>query len=133
MSKPLKRFLIVDDDPINNLISKSMITHTLGADVHINDFTVPEEGLGFIESEPSHDPPDGKTTVLLDINMPSISGWEFLERFQTFNASTKEQYNIYILSSSIDPNDTLRAQTNPFVLDFIEKPLNPAKLAKIFS
>jgi response regulator RpfG family c-di-GMP phosphodiesterase len=100
--------------------------------VHINDFTIPEDGLDFMKYEPSHNPPDGKTTLFLDINMPSISGWEFLEAYEQFDTSIKEQYDIYIFSSSVDPKDINRARENPHVLDFIEKPLNKAALSKMF-
>jgi response regulator RpfG family c-di-GMP phosphodiesterase len=132
MTEAKKRFLIIDDDPQNNILSKMALKKTLG-DVHINEFIVPEDGLEFIESEPSHDPPDGKTTLFLDINMPTMTGWEFLEKFKTFNGYTKEQYNIYILSSSVDPSDINHAQANPLVVDFIEKPLTTATILKIFS
>ncbi|MBA3986288.1 MAG: response regulator [Flavobacteriales bacterium] len=131
MTQITKRFLLVDDDPTSNFISRMALKKSLG-EVHINVFTIPEDGLEFIKSGPSHNPPDGKTTLFLDINMPSISGWEFLEAFELFDASIKEQYNIYILSSSLDPSDINRAKANPLVLDFIEKPLNNATLLKIF-
>ncbi|MEH6769630.1 response regulator [Maribacter arcticus] len=126
-----KRFLLVDDDPLNNYITKRTLEISLG-EVHITDFTNPEDGLEFIKSEPIHNPTDGKTTLFLDINMPLLSGWEFLEAFDLLDASIKEQYNIYILSSSVDHYDINLAKVNPFVLDFIEKPLNQAMIVKIF-
>ncbi len=131
MTQKTKRFLLVDDDPLSNYITKMILKKSIDG-VHINDFTIPEDGLEFMKSEPSHNPPDGKTTLFLDINMPSISGWEYLEEFERFDASIKEQYNIYILSSSLDPSDINRAKANPLVIDFIEKPFNKATLLKIF-
>lgn len=132
MTQITKRFLLVDDDPLHNSLSKMVLKKSF-EEVHINVFTIPEDGLEFIESEPSHNPPDGKTTLFLDINMPTISGWEFLEEFELFDASIKEQYNIYILSSSVDRSDRNRAKENPLVVDFIEKPLNKAMLVKMFA
>jgi response regulator RpfG family c-di-GMP phosphodiesterase len=131
MTQIKKRFLLVDDDPINNFLTKMILKNSF-EEVHVNDFTIPEDGLEFMKSEPSHNPPDGKTTLFLDINMPTISGWEFLEAFEIFDASIKEQYNIYILSSSLHPSDIIRAKANPHVVDFIEKPLNKAMLVKMF-
>jgi len=125
------RFLLVDDDLLNNYLTKITLKKSLG-EVLINDFTNPENGLEFIRSEPVYNPTDGKTTLLLDINMPILSGWEFLEAFELFDTSIKEQYNIYILSSSIDLYDKNLAMENPLVLDFIEKPLNKTKIIKIF-
>lgn len=131
MAQVLKRFFLVDDDPLNNTLTKMILRKSFD-EVEVIDFTIPEDGLEFIKSEPSNTPPDGKTTLFLDINMPTLTGWEFLEAFNRFDASIKEQYNIYILSSSINYNDINLAKANPLVLDFIEKPLNKAKLVRIF-
>lgn len=131
MTKITKRFLLVDDNRPNNYLTKMILKKSF-EEVHVNDFTVPEDGLEFMKSEPSHNPPDGKTTLFLDINMPTISGWEFLEAFELFDASIKGQYDIYILSSSVDQKDINRAKENPLVIDFIEKPLNKAMLVKLF-
>ncbi len=132
MTKITKRFLLIDDDPLNNFVTKMILKKSFEK-VHVNDFAIPEDGLKFIKSEPCHNPPDGKTTLFLDINMPTISGWEFLEAFELFDSLIKEQYNIYILSSSVDPKDINRAKANPLVIDFIEKPLNKAMLIKMLA
>lgn len=131
MTQIKKRFLLVDDDRLNNYLTKMILKKSFEG-VHVNDFTIPEDGLEFMKSEPSHNPPDGKTTLFLDINMPTISGWEYLEAFELFDASIKEQYDVYILSSSVDPKDINRAKENPLVIDFIEKPLNKATLLNMF-
>jgi CheY-like chemotaxis protein len=131
MTQLTKRFLLVDDDPLNNSLTKIILKKVLG-EVHINDFTLPEDGLEFINSRASHNILDGKTTLFLDLNMPYLSGWDFLEEFDLFEASIKDQYNIYILSSSINLNDINLAKENTYVIDFIEKPLDSAKLIKIF-
>lgn len=133
MAQITKRFLLVDDDTLNNSLTKMILKKSF-EEVHINDFTDPEDGLEFMKSQSSHNPPlaDGKTTLFLDINMPTISGWEFLEKFELFDSSIKEQYDIYILSSSIDPKDINRAKKNPLVIDFLEKPLKKSTLLKMF-
>ncbi len=73
MTQKTKRFLLVDDDPLNNSLTKMTLKKSFEK-VHVNDFTIPEDGLEFMKFEPSHNPPDGKTTLFLDINMPTISG-----------------------------------------------------------
>lgn len=132
MTQTRKRFLLVDDDPMSNFISIRVLENLLG-EVHIDDFTVPEDGLEFIKIRHSHIPSDGKTILFLDINMPTLSGWEFLEAFELLDESIKECYIIFILSSSVNLNDVNIAKANPLVVDFIEKPLNNASLLKIFS
>ncbi|MGK0414883.1 MAG: CheY-like chemotaxis protein [Polaribacter sp.] len=92
----LKRFLLVDDDALNNLLTKRILKK-LFENVLINDFTLPEYGADFIKSEQSKDPPNEKTTLFLDINMLTLSGWEFLKALEIFDTPLKEQYNTYIL------------------------------------
>ncbi|RXJ45734.1 response regulator [Gelidibacter gilvus] len=130
MTQTARRFILVDDDPLNNFLTKMILKKTFG-EVLVNDFTVPEDGLEFLKFETEKNATNRKTTLFLDINMPTLSGWEFLEAFERLDASIKEQYTIYILSSSVNLNDIDFAQTNPLVSDFIEKPLNKAKLIKI--
>lgn len=131
MTQITRRFLIVDDDTLNNYITKILLKKSFEG-VHVNDFTNPENGLDFMKSEPSHHPPEAKTILLLDINMPVLSGWEYLDAFELLDGSIKDQYEIYILSSSVDPGDVQRAKNHPLVKDFMEKPLNKEVLVKRF-
>jgi response regulator RpfG family c-di-GMP phosphodiesterase len=131
MTRAAKRFLIVDDDPLNNSISRIVLRSSLGA-VEVRDFVLPELALEYIENEFTAQQLEDKTTLLLDINMPNITGWEFLEKFETFTAPVRDHFNIYMLSSSVNPEDIQRAKQNPLVIDFIEKPLNKVLLKKIF-
>lgn len=127
-----RRFLIVDDDPLNNIISKMALKKTLGQ-VEIRDFVDPELALDFIKSEYVEQRFEEKCTILLDINMPSLNGWEFLEAFSTFPYTIINQFNIYLLSSSIANSDILQAKQNKMVINLIEKPLTKAKVLDIFS
>jgi response regulator RpfG family c-di-GMP phosphodiesterase len=127
-----KRFLLVDDDPQNNLLSKMALKKSFG-DVDVKDFVLPEKGLEYIQSESAlSGPQDVKTTLFLDIDMPTLTGWDFLKKFEALKESIKAQFDIYVLSSSVDPRDIERAKSNPLVRDFIEKPLNKATLIKMF-
>lgn len=63
--------------------------------------------------------------IYLDLNMPVMNGWGFLEEYATKEIDSK----IFILTSSIDPSDKERAKENPFVSAMLEKPLNKAKIA----
>jgi CheY-like chemotaxis protein len=63
------------------------------------------------------------TVLLLDINMPLMSGWEFLERFDNMKDEVKNLFRIYILSSSVDPRDKQRSYANKNVKAFLVKPL----------
>ena len=132
MTNSAKRFLLVDDDPLTNLLSEMVLKKSLG-EVEVKKFVVPETALEYIEAEFESKQLEEKTILFLDINMPTLTGWEFLDKYNAFKEPIKNQLNIYILSSSIDPADIQRAKLNPLVIDFIEKPLNNAILTKIFN
>ena len=127
-----RSFVIIDDDPINNMITKMSLKKSL-VEAEVIDFVDPEIGLEYIQTEFINNHRECKTTIFLDINMIKMNGWEFLEKFDLFNTSLKKQFNIYILSSSIDNRDMHKATSNPLVTDFIEKPLTKAFLQKMFS
>ena len=112
------RYVIVDDDPFNNMICTMVIEDALG-EAEIRAFTKPEEGLEFMKENIN-----GPTVLFLDINMPTLTGWEFLEQYDGFSDEVKTHTNIYILSSSLDRRDKDRATTNKYVHGFISKPLD---------
>lgn len=116
------RFIAIDDDSVNNMISKLTIEMVSGKS-EVVTFTNPAQGFDFIVNEygGNHDQPH--TVLLLDINMPVMSGWEFLERFDNMKAEVKKLFKIYILSSSVDPRDKQRSYANKNVKGFLVKPL----------
>ncbi len=128
----LNRFLIVDDDKANNLLCKIILQKTFeGAEIISHEF--PQNALDSIINEYSK-PENKLTTVLfLDINMPDISGWEFLEQFKDFDDDIKKQFVIYMLSSSVDYKDRNLAKENPLVEGYIEKPLTREKIKNLFA
>ena len=118
--KNLPRFVVVDDDPLNNAICQVIIKTTL-ADVEVKTFTLPEKVLEYILAEYSIN--GNEAILLLDLNMPTMTAWEFLEEFEKLDERVKKRLKIYILSSSLDPRDIERASSNKNVFDYIVKPL----------
>ena len=126
----IKKYILVDDDPINNIISGIELKRTLAEmDIRINTFEVPEDGLAFLQNDFSKNPEP--TILLLDINMPSISGWQFMEEYEKFSKEIRDQITIYILSSSVDPRDIDRAEANKYIKGFILKPLDNKKILSL--
>lgn len=66
--------------------------------------------------------------IFLDINMPIMDGWDFLAEFNNEYAIFHQQVKVIILSSSENPQDMKKAKANPFVIDFIPKPLEAEHL-----
>ncbi len=121
MNKDTADFMIIDDDPINNLICAKVIEMTCpGATVY--SFTDPREALSLLISDYVNR--EGKLlTVFLDISMPQMNGWEVLDRINEFSDQIKSRMTIYILSSSIYHDDKERSLREPLIVDFISKPL----------
>jgi CheY-like chemotaxis protein len=115
------QFILVDDDPISNMISKLTVEKVLG-EVEINVFTNANHALAFIETDNSISS-SKRIILLLDINMPIITGWEFLEKFQKLSQHIKETITIYMLTSSLDSRDKERSKDNPDVRGHLVKPL----------
>ncbi len=120
--KNISRFVIIDDDPIVNAFCRMLINH-VDEKMEVRTFMVPEKGFEFITSKHSKDG-QSSSIILLDLNMPQMTGWEFLERFEELDEKIKKQLNIYIHTSSFDEQDRKRAFTNKNVKDYIIKPIS---------
>jgi two-component SAPR family response regulator len=124
-----KKIIVVDDDSVNNLICRKVIKNVFPEAVVLT-FTNPETALTYIKS--IYFDSCGKATILLlDINMPILSGWDFLEEFENFDTSIKRQLKIYMLSSSTDREDKNRADKDRNVYGYIEKPLTKEIIEKL--
>ncbi len=119
------RFIIVDNDPVNNLLCRLAIKDAV-ADADILAFSDPLKAFQYISE---HDESNNRVNILLlDINMPVWSGWDFVDHFDKLDNKIKSRFKIYMLSSSIDNNDKQRAVENKNVVDYIEKPLTEEKV-----
>lgn len=116
------RFIAIDDDPVNNLICK-MTIELVAEKPEIITFTNPAQGFEYIQSQYAANRDQTQTVLLLDINMPVMSGWEFLERFDNLGSDVKSKFKIFILSSSVDERDKERSYANKNVNAFMVKPL----------
>jgi len=71
--------------------------------------------------------------ILLDLNMPIMNGWEFLEEFNPINKELGKEPSLYVVSSSIDPVDSEKAKSIECVRDYISKPISMQSFEQIFS
>jgi len=78
-------------------------------------------------------PNDDRILLLLDINMPIMDAWGFLDRFSSLDQKIKDHFYVVIITSSIDSNDRLKAFTYPDVIDYINKPMSGKHIADFLS
>lgn len=123
------RFILIDDEVYSNKISKTFI-QKMFAGAEIKDFLLPQEALQYIQL--AYSEASVPTAILLDINMPELNGWQVLEKLQELPQPIQDSLTVYMLSSSIDPKDKLRAEEHPLIKGYIEKPLSRETLRSLF-
>jgi CheY-like chemotaxis protein len=112
------RTLIVDDDSIIIFIHKKLVGRC-GFPVAPETYLNGREALDNLMATADA---DTRTLVLLDINMPVMSGWEFLDAIQ--DQPFANHMKVAMVTSSVDASDKLKAKTYPQVVGFLEKPIS---------
>ncbi len=130
-SKPIS-ILLVDDDEINNFISIKLIKKAL-VYTEINACLDGSYAIDQLLEIQAKDPDQLPDYILLDINMPIMNGWEFLDEYKRLGIDPNGRSKIYIISSSVFSNDISKAKSYDLVQDFISKPLNVEKIKELFS
>lgn len=119
----LVNFIVIDDDPLNNTICRLTIKKAVGV-LDVKTFTDPFEGLKYVSEEyPGSAEASRPTFLFLDINMPVMNGWEFLEKYELLSPAIKNSIKLFILSSSVDDRDIERANSNSNIVSYLAKPI----------
>ena len=120
---------LVDDDKVFQLTTLRTIQAANLTD-KILQFENGEDALAFLKQHAmeTENLPD---YIFLDINMPYVDGWMFLEDFATLKMGLKKDISIYMVSSSIDPRDVNRAKGDKNVREYIIKPVSREKLIQL--
>lgn len=122
----LDQILCIDDDPITLMLCKKVIVKASFSHEIITSQNG-EEALSYfntlkytnIESQLKKHP----QLIFLDLNMPVMGGWEFLDHFNSEAFSEFKNTKVIVLSSTIDPEDLEKSKTYPMVIDFLSKPI----------
>ena len=130
----LDKILCIDDDPITLMLCKMVITKALFSN-EIITATNGEEALKYFNTF-EYSNADGQVNnqpqlIFLDLNMPVMGGWEFLDYFNTPDYSDFNTIKVIVLSSTIDPEDLEKAKKYPMVIDFLSKPITKGMLEYI--
>lgn len=122
-----KQVLLIDDDPIFHVIFTRMIK-SVSSGLSVNSFANGKIGLEYLNKNYSV---DDQYVILLDINMPIINGWQFLDVLRKKGIAFNNNIYIYILTSSTDLDDVKQSRTYNFVKDIISKPLTVSSLTSV--
>lgn len=127
--KKISTVYIIDDDDDFQFLTRFAIEESQLAE-NIETFFYGYKALEALENLASNKDrlPD---LILLDLNMPVMDGWEFLKEFCTLKNKLEKDISIYIVSSSIDPEDMERAKSINEVTDFVIKPVVEEKFIEM--
>ncbi|WP_316839106.1 response regulator [Pedobacter gandavensis] len=125
----LKKIALIDDDSTFVFLTKRMIK-AANISTHIDEFNDGLQALNFLKANQNNSEilPD---VIFLDLSMPIMDGWEFLEEYTVVEPRIRKTIILYIVSSSISPHDIERSRNFSVVSDFIIKPLNKERFIQI--
>ena len=124
-----KTVWLIDDDNLSNFINRAIL-NLKGFAQSIVTFTTAQEALNSLNQATPGDT-DFPEIIFLDMEMPGMNGWDFMEAFCQLPGTLKEKCCIYMLSSSVNEADALKAKQYEEICDFIEKPLTVEELISI--
>ncbi|WP_081209331.1 response regulator [Salegentibacter sediminis] len=120
-----KNILIIEDDAVVAIMQKMWITKTFNRKAEV--FSNGLEAVNFLDEQIIKKPSENYL-ILLDLNMPVMNGWEFLEVLK--QRDYPFQLAVVVVTSSKFQEDYERAKKSPLVIDFLNKPIGPNSLKK---
>lgn len=122
--------MLVDDDEPTNFLNK-MILEDVGCAQTIEVAESGHSALSYLENASEDANKVSPDLIFLDINMPAMNGWEFLEQYSSLEKQRKANVVIVMLTTSLNPDDRAKASKMPDVSGFETKPLTTEKLQAI--
>jgi CheY-like chemotaxis protein len=126
MAQHKNHFIIIDDSKLDCFIAEKIIKNTGKCD-SVTAFQDARDAIAYIKTNRTDE--HAPTVILVDIQMPVMNGFEFVEEFEKLPTNITCNYTLYIISSSINDNDLNRVHNYSSVKQFLNKPLNSNNLA----
>ncbi|TND08719.1 MAG: response regulator receiver [Bacteroidetes bacterium] len=131
--KELNCILLVDDDEPTNFLHKNVIENA-GIKTHVQTTESGDEALEYLtctgryKNEKRYPQPG---IIFLDINMPRMNGWEFLEEYKKLSPDQQAKIIIAMLTTSLNPDDEARSKKTDMIACFLNKPLTVELINKV--
>ncbi len=127
--KKVEAISIIDDDKIYRFTTEKYINMLRLAD-RVLTYSDGEEAMSYLRQN-LDTPSEIPDIILLDVNMPIMDGWDFLEEFAELSAKLPKKVTIYMVSSSIDDRDQQRARQIEQISDYVVKPITEEQLVEL--
>lgn len=119
-------YLIIDDNEADRMMAAIMLTNVLKVE-NLEYAVDGEDGIEWLLNNKKN--LNGRLIILLDIFMPKMDGFEFMETFTQFHRDLFDRTTIYMLTSSINKSDQEKAEKYSIIKEFINKPLSKDKVS----
>jgi CheY-like chemotaxis protein len=127
--KKIDTLCLVDDDDIFQFLTQKVIEET-NLVKQIQIFSNGLEAMNYLKSE-ANNPEKLPEIILLDLTMPIMDGWEFLEEYMLLQPRLGKQIIVYVVSSSIAPIDVQKAKSISAVTDYVIKPITKDRFTEL--
>ena len=114
---------LIDDDNIYQFTARAILEST-GLAKQIRSFYNGSEAITYFQNPQNIDPETLPDLIFLDINMPVMNGWEFLDEYHKFYAMLPKPIALYVVSSSVDRDDMQKSRSYEGVRDYLVKPVH---------